>query len=177
MTRLEPPSPPAGDGRLRRTLAGAALLGTVMAGLVTVALVAWAGEDPDRRLAVGVAGGVTAAASLAGWWVARLGAGDPALAVSRSLGGILIRLMPPLALLAWLAESPWSPPVADRLRAAGAGGLLVAFYLAMLATDILLHIMWGPRGTSARPAAAAAPADAAAGNAPRSVPRAGSDPS
>ncbi len=177
MTASGIPTPPAGDGRLRRTLAGAALLGVVMAGLVTVAMVVWAGHDPDRRLAVGVAGGVSAAASLAGWWVARLGAGDPALAVSRSLGGILIRLMPPLALLGWLTESPWSPPVADRLREAGAGGLLVAFYLAMLATDILLHIMWGPRGTSGRPSPAVAPADAAAGSVARSAPRAGSDPS
>lgn len=163
--RAPPPSPPA-DGR-RRRIAGAVVLGLVMAGLATVATVAWAGEDPDRRLAVGVAGSVCGIASLAGWWVARLGADDPALAVSRSLGGIVIRLMPPLALLGWLTESPWSPPVADRLREAGAGGLLVAFYLAMLATDILLHIMWGPRGTAGRPTAAAAPPDGAASGARR----------
>ena len=52
----------------------------------------------------------------------------------------------PLVLLGWLSVDPPTSPEAQRLREAGARGLLVVFYLTLLATDILLHIMWGPKG-------------------------------
>ena len=129
---------------------------------------AWVGDDPDRRLAMGIVSAVCGLASVGAWIVTRLGAEDPALAVSRGLGGTVVRLLPPLAFLGWLTDSPWSPPLSGRLREAGAGGLLVVFYLVMLATDILLHIMWGPTGggrrspaecPSAPPSAAPSPAD------------------
>jgi len=149
---------PAGDRR--GILGGMAILVLVLGGLATLASATWVGGDPERFLAVGVVSAVCGLASLGGWAVARLGAGDPALAVSRSLGGTVFRLLPPLALLGWLADSPWAPPLAHRLREAGTGGLLVAFYLAMLATDILLHIMWGPQGRGDGPHAAGAPASA-----------------
>ena len=96
--------------------------------------------------AVTLVAGVCSVSSLGGWFVARLGAGGPALAVSGSLGGIALRLLLPLLLLGWLSVDPTTVPAAGRLREAGAGGLLVVFYLTLLATDILLHIMWGPKG-------------------------------
>ncbi len=139
----------------RRTLLGAgALLGVLSLGLL-VAWTTWvgppegAGSVPsreDRARALALVAAVCSVASLGGWFVGRLGAADPALAVSRSLAAIVLRLLLPLALLGWLSAPPGRWLEADRMRDAGAGGLLVAFYLSLLATDILLHIMWGPKG-------------------------------
>jgi hypothetical protein len=133
----------------RNTLQGAGILLAVLA-LVSAAAIAHGG--PTRLggaawlRAVAIVAGVCGVSSLGGWFVARLGAGGPALAVSGSLGGIALRLVLPLFLLGWLSADPAAIPAAGRLRAAGAGGLLVVFYLTLLATDILLHIMWGPKG-------------------------------
>jgi len=140
------PEPQSAARHRLRTLAGTVILLAVLGGLAAVASLAWVRGVPDRGLAVGLVSAVCGLASLGAWIVSRLGADDPALAVSRALGGTVVRLLPMLAFLGWLTDSPWSPPLAGRLREAGAGGLLVGFYLVMLATDILLHIMWGPAG-------------------------------
>ncbi|RLS82457.1 MAG: hypothetical protein DWI05_03345 [Planctomycetota bacterium] len=132
-----------------KTLRGAVILLAVLALLAGGAI---AHGGPSRaggaewQRAVAVVAGVCGASSLGGWFVARLGAGGAALAVSGSLGGIVLRLVLPLLLLGWLSVDPATAPGAGRLREAGAGGLLVVFYLTLLATDILLHIMWGPKG-------------------------------
>ena len=133
----------------KKTLRGAVILLAVLALLAGGAI---AHGGPSRaggaewQRAVAVVAGVCSVSSLGGWFVARLGAGGAALAVSGSLGGIVLRLVLPLILLGWLSVDPATAPGAGRLREAGAGGLLVVFYLTLLATDILLHIMWGPKG-------------------------------
>lgn len=141
--------PDGGDGGLRKTLLGAALLLTILAVLAGAAIArggpSGVGESEWRR-AVAIVSGVCGVSSLGGWLVARLGAGGPALAVSGALGGSGLRLLLPLLLLGWLSLDPATAPAAGRLRDAGAGGLLVVFYLTLLASDILLHIMWGPQG-------------------------------
>ena len=132
-----------------KTLRGAVILLAVLA-LLAGGAIAHGGPTrqggPEWLRAVAVVAGVCGASSLGGWFVARLGAGGAALAVSGSLGGIVLRLVLPLILLGWLTVDPATAPGAGRLREAGAGGLLVVFYLTLLATDILLHIMWGPKG-------------------------------
>ncbi len=146
-TSADTSSAPAESGK--KTLLGAGILLAVLA-LVSAAAIAHGGPTrfggPEWLRAVALVAGVCGVSSLGGWFVARLGAGGPALAVSGSLGGIALRLLLPLLLLGWLSVDPTSAPAAGRLRAAGAGGLLVVFYLTLLATDILLHIMWGPKG-------------------------------
>ena len=138
---------PASSGK--KTLRGAVILLAVLV-LLAAAAIAHGGPTrqggPEWLRAVALVAGVCGASSLGGWFVARLGAGGPALAVSGSLGGIALRLLLPLLLLGWLSVDPTTAPAAARLREAGAGGLLVVFYLTLLATDILLHIMWGPKG-------------------------------
>jgi hypothetical protein len=54
------------------------------------------------------------------------------------MAGLLLRVMIPLAALAWLQTR------GTLLALAGAGGLMTALYLTLLATDILLHIMMSP---------------------------------
>lgn len=133
----------------KKTLQGALILFAVLV-ILAAAAIAHGGPTrqggPEWLRAVSLVAGVCGASSLGGWFVARLGAGGPALAVSHSLGGIVLRLVVPLLLLGWLSVDPATAPGAGRLRDAGAGGLLVVFYLTLLATDILLHIMWGPQG-------------------------------
>jgi hypothetical protein len=140
---LRPGSEPA------KTLLGSLILLAVLAAVSAIALIhGGPGREggPEWLRAVAVVAGVCGVSSLGGWIVARLGAEGPALAVSGSLGGIALRLLLPLLLLGWLSVDPTTAPAAGRLREAGAGGLLVVFYLTLLATDILLHIMWGPKG-------------------------------
>ena len=159
-TPLPPAGPPQGDGvgreRATRTIAGFVVLCAVLGLLAAAAATFWVQGGPadgsaDRAAALRMVTAVCGTASLGGWIVARLGAGDPALAVSRSLAAILLRLLLPLALLGWLSTPAGAWPEADRMRQAGAVGLLVVFYLSLLATDILLHIMWGPKGPGGKP--------------------------
>lgn len=146
----EPAKDRGGDTRSGgKTVLGAVILVAVLT-LLTVAAVAHGGPSrqggAEWRRAVALVAGVCGVSSLGGWFVARLGAGGPALAVSGSLGGIALRLVLPLLLLGWLSVDSTQAPEAQNLRSAGAGGLLVVFYLTLLATDILLHMMWGPKG-------------------------------
>jgi len=126
------------QSRLRGTMIGAFALIAVLAAAATAAVVA-GGDRPRWLEAVGFAATVCLAASLGGWLVSRAFQANPAAAVAGALGGIAVRILPPLVALGWLNAG------GRDLRAAGAGGLLVAFYLALLATDILLHIMVAPK--------------------------------
>jgi hypothetical protein len=122
---------------LRTTVAGAALLLGTLAAAVAVAL-ALGGDDPTHRRAVALAAVATGGGALAGWLVARWGHGQgAATAVATGLGSTLVRIAPALATLAWLGL-PDNP-----LRRSSAPALLVAFYLALLAADVLLNIMVG----------------------------------
>lgn len=130
--------PSAGSSTIRRdTLLGIAVMVAVLAAVVAVAMLSGNGH-PRRLEAVAFAAGVTAIASIGGWIAARQPPANAAGAVAGALAGTVFRLFPPLAALAWLAGR------GAPLREAGAGGLLVAFYLALLATAVLLHIMVTP---------------------------------
>ena len=127
----------------RVTIVGAAVLAAALAAAAATALAVGSG-DPRWPSAVAFATAITAFGGLGGWLAARTPATNPAMAVAAGLGATALRLLPPLAGLAWLTERG-----AD-LREAGAGGLLVGFYLVLLATAILLHIMVAPVPPSRR---------------------------
>lgn len=122
------------------TLVGVAVLGCVLAGTTAIAMTL-AGDDPLRRQAVVFAAAVSGSAALAGWFVNRWSRGKgPATAMAGGLGATLMRLAPMLAALAWLSTQEGG------IRAAGAAGWLVAFYLPLLAADIALTFLTGPTG-------------------------------
>jgi len=124
---------PRWSGR-RLAILGVAVLLTAAAAVTAVAL-AVGPDRPGWRWAVAFAALACLPGSLVAWIVTRLPVAAPAIAVAAPLAAITLRIMPPLAALAWLS-APQNGPVD-----AGAAPLLVAFYLALLATDILLHIM------------------------------------
>lgn len=130
------PEPAPGSSR-RGTLIGAAILSATLAVAAATALAVGPG-DPRWPRAVAFATAITAFGGLGGWLAARMPASNPAMALAAGLGGTTLRIIPPLAGLAWLTGR------GNDLREAGAGGLLVGFYLALLATAILLHIMVAP---------------------------------
>lgn len=131
--------PQAGRG----TLLGAAILAAVLAAACVLAL-AVGGDRPRWVEAVFFATAIAGMGAIGGWLVARRPAANPAAAVATALGATVLRIIPPLAGLAWLADR------GTPLREAGAGGLLIGFYLVLLATGILLHIMVAP-DPAARP--------------------------
>ena len=118
----------------RWTLHGAAMLLAVQAAAAAAALAVGNGR-PRWAEAVAFAAGICLVGSIGGWLLARKPARDPALAVAGGLAAAALRLFLPLAALVWLQGR------GAGLRDAGAGGMLVVFYLTLLATDILLHIM------------------------------------
>lgn len=105
--------------------------------VLTIAIIGgevWAAGEPLRMRAVAVAAVASGAGAFGGWCASRWGRGrTPAQAVSAGLAATVARLAPTLTALAWVTNRP-------DLRRSGAGGLLVIFYLALLATDLLLHI-------------------------------------
>jgi hypothetical protein len=117
----------------RTTLVGAVVLLGILLAAVLVALAVGDGT-PSFHRAVAFTAAVCGGAALAGWIVSRWPCRSPATAVAAGLAAILVRLAAPLAALAWLQSG------GETLRAAGADRLLVSFYLALLATDIVLNI-------------------------------------
>ena len=115
--------------------------------LALAAGIAWtAGADrPDRAEAVGFAAAVCLGGGVAGWAVAQWRGTTPAARVSAALAVVALRIFPALAALGWLQT-----PAGSRLREAGAGGMLLVFYLAVLAADLILNIM-GTRGGGPTP--------------------------
>lgn len=122
--------------RRRLPLSGLAILLGIAILAVVVALVVGAGR-PRWPAAVGFAMAACLPGAVLGWVLGRLPTKDPARAVANSLASVTLRILPPLVALGWLSSTGQS------LREAGAGGLLVAFYLALLATDLLLHVAGG----------------------------------
>ncbi len=118
------------------TLFGTAVLVSVLAGSAGLAI-ATGGESPRMGDAVAFAATVCLAGGIGGWLVARWPTRNPALGVAKGLGAVTLRIFLPLAALGWLqAGDNW-------LREAGADRFVLFFYLVLLATDILLHIMGG----------------------------------
>lgn len=126
-------SPPGGSVW---TCLGAAVLVGVLAVAVAVA---WrlVGAEPGGPGAIAVAATVCLIGGLGGWLLARWPRRTPAAAVAGGLGAVGVRIMLPLATLAWLQTT------GEPLRGAGAATLLLVFYLAMLFTDIALHVAAG----------------------------------
>lgn len=118
----------------RLALLGVAALLATAAGVAAIAL-AMGPDRPGRSEAVAFAAAICLPGAMAAWLLAQLPAPNPALAVATPLAGIALRIMPPLVALAWLSTRKSGP------LDAGAAPILVAMYLAMLATDILLHIV------------------------------------
>jgi hypothetical protein len=116
------------------TLWGTAALAVVLAGGSSLAL-ATGGKEPRLGEAVGFAAAVCLFGAFGGWIVARWPVRNPAIAVAKGLGAVTLRIFLPLVALGWLQSGGgW-------LRAAGADRFLLFFYLALLATDIVLHII------------------------------------
>jgi len=129
--------------RARSTLLGGCTLLLVWGAAVAVAL----SLDDGRALwreSIAFAAGICLIGSLSGWCASRCFVDSPSLAVAGAMAGMLLRIMIPLAALAWLQT--WG----NLLALAGAGGLLTAFYLTLLATDILLHVMMSPANAEHR---------------------------
>ena len=116
------------------TLFGTAVLAAVLAGAAGLAIVA-GGETPRTSEAVAFAATICLAGGVGGWIIARWPTSNPASGVANGLGAITLRIFLPLVAMGWLqAGGGW-------LREAGADRFVLIFYLAMLATDILLHIL------------------------------------
>lgn len=128
------PQPTCPWGRNFRTAVGALVLVAVLVLAFAFAL-ATGGREPARLKAIGSMAGICLAGSLAAWLVARSAPADPGRAVAAGLGAVFLRLFPPLATLAWLRSA------GAELLEYGAAEWLLIFYLSLLATDILLHIM------------------------------------
>ena len=124
-------------------LVGVVVLGGVLAAATALALAVGHGR-PRWTEAVAFAAAVAGGGNLAGWLFARRAAASPASAIGGALAATILRILPPLAGLAWLGAG------GQDLRRAGADGLLVGFYLALLATAVFLDIIAGRTGASAR---------------------------
>jgi|GEM_PF-1245463 len=113
---------------------GVLLLGGVLAIAVVVALMLDR-DHPAWRNAVILAAAITGISSVGGWLASRGRPTNPGGGVARALAGTALRMLLPLAALGWLTAS------GGPLLEAGCAGLIVAFYLPLLATTILLHMM------------------------------------
>jgi hypothetical protein len=122
-------------------------LATQLATVAGAAAVAWmaTADRPGRGLAVGFAAAVCLVGILGGWVAGRRPGTTPAARVSAALAVVALRIFPALAALAWLQT-----PAAAGFREAGADGILVGLYLAVLAVDLILNIM-GTRRPGPRP--------------------------
>lgn len=117
------------------TATGCGIILLAQAAAVGLVLAADAGGR-QRLTAVSLAAAITGTGGIAGWLVARVSRrwGAPLAAVG-GLAATVLRLIPPLMTLVWITTT--GPQVAED----GLGGLLVGFYLSMLAVAIFLHIL------------------------------------
>lgn len=121
-------------------------IAVAVAAIALAGAVAWLlGPDtPDRRQALSLAAATCLFGSVAAWAVGLRPAGTAAGRAAVPLAAMTLRLAPALVALAWLQAG------GARLRAAGAGELLVAFYLAALGAEVARIIIRG-RNSSPRP--------------------------
>lgn len=126
-----------------RTLLGLLALGTVLG--IAVLAATWVSDgSPSGRRAIAFSASVCGVAAVGGWIVARWPMRTPGMAVASGLAAVGLRLALPLAALAWLQTN------GRHLRSVGADRLLLLFYLALLATDVALHMMGGTRSRRSR---------------------------
>jgi hypothetical protein len=136
---MESPRDPSPAAWRRHPLRGLVVLLAVAGLAACLALTLGAGR-PRWPAAVAFALAACLPGAVIGWFLARLPARDPARAVAGALASVALRILPPLVALGWLSTA------GEHLREAGAAGLLVAFYLVLWATDLLLHIVTGKAG-------------------------------
>jgi hypothetical protein len=130
------------------TAAGVVMQLAALALAAGIALaVGW--NQPQRGSAVAFAAGVCLVVVAGAWIAARRPGATPAARTAAALGVVCLRIFPALGALGWLQTRGGS------LREAGAGQLLVIFYLVVLAVDLVLNIMGG-RGGPAQPGSTAA---------------------
>jgi hypothetical protein len=138
-----PPGQPTGQIPIavprRQPLLGLILL-LAVAGLAAGITLALGTGRPRWPAAVAFAMAACLPGAIFGWILARMPVREPAQAVAGGLASVALRMTLPLAALAWLSTG------GQGLRDAGAAGLLVAFYLTLWATDLLLHIVDGKAG-------------------------------
>ncbi|MBU6277544.1 MAG: hypothetical protein KGQ61_12980 [Planctomycetes bacterium] len=115
------------------TLAGAMALAAAAAA-VALAQRQFAAGQPGGDAAIGLACAATLPGFLLGWFVSRQPFSTAAMGAAAGLAGILIRMVVPLAAIGWASIRP-----PDAATVAPAGYVLGA-YLALLATDIGLHL-------------------------------------
>ena len=140
-----PPARPVHDRSNGRMLTAIAVLSAVAAGATAVGLVSFAGR-PGGPWALATA----SLACLPGFLLGRMLVGtapaEPARAFAAALAAIVLRTVVPLAALAWITADRSAPAApADGPRPVDAAGTLVAFYLALLAADVVLHVAAAPR--------------------------------
>jgi len=116
------------------TLFGAGALAAVLATAAGLTMAGGA-DHPRKGEAVGFAAAVCLVGACGGWLIARWPISNPALGVAQGLGATALRIFLPLIALGWLLTD------GSRLEEAGAAQFLLNFYLLLLATDILLHII------------------------------------
>ncbi|MFN6191650.1 MAG: hypothetical protein ACK48S_12065 [Planctomycetia bacterium] len=95
--------------------------------------------DPGHRRAVAFAASVCLIGTLGAWIVGQWPARTPWGRVAASLGATALRLFPALLALGWLQTG------GSDLTVAGAGGMLVVFYLVALAADLVRTMMEASR--------------------------------
>lgn len=124
---------PAAKHRVWTATGAVSMLGVAAA--VAAIGAATGGRRPGDLEAIAFAAGVCLVGGISGWLVERSRPADPGQAVARGLGAVCLRVFPPLAALAWVQSA------GGRLRENGGAGWLLVFYLAVLAADILLHVV------------------------------------
>lgn len=129
--------------RRRTMVLGSGIL-LVVLGVAVLLTLATGDGTPSFRRAVAFAAVVCGSGAIAGWLVSHWPCRDPVLAVAVSLMAVLFRLATPLVALAWLQTG------GQTWRAAGADRLVAGFYLVLLATDIVLNILWGEKRVASR---------------------------
>lgn len=132
---------PAGRDRAWTWIGAVALV--AVAAIVAAVIMATGQGQPGRLQAVAFAAGICLAGGLGGWFAGRLRPVEPALAVGAGLAAVSLRFFPALLAVGWLQVAGGG--LAER----GAAEWVLVFYLAVLATDILLHIMGTRRSRSA----------------------------
>jgi len=130
----------------RVTLAGVVVLLAVLTVAAAVGCLVL-GPQAGHFRAVMFAAAVAGSGAVTGWLVARQGRGRTAsVAVAGGLAAIVVRMVPMLVALGWLVgrgRGSWEGV---------AGGLLVAFHLILLGTDMVLHSAAGWRPPTAHQA-------------------------
>ena len=133
--------------RRRAAVIGTSVLLAVLAAAVGVALAAGDGTPSSCR-AVAFTAAVCGGGAVGGWLISRFPCRNPATTVAAGLAAVFFRIATPLVALAWLQTG------GQALRTAGADRFLVVFYLTLLATDIVLNILWAEKRVASRSATA-----------------------